>query len=309
MTNGLRKILSEPLLHFFVVGALVFGGYRLFVAEPEQAAADPQLIELTENDVQQLAISWLAQGRPTPSPEELKSLVDQKVTEEILSREAVAFGLDQDDQIIKRRLAQKMDFLAADLAGLEEPTDAQLAEWYSKNSDGFALPPHASFRHLYFSPDKRGNDGAQRDATAALAALTGKPADAPEGLALSDPFMLRSFYGDATPAQTAKEFGPGFAEALFGLKPGAWQGPVQSGYGWHLVWVESIEPGRVPLYEEVKPDVKAAWLDARYREVKRNALAEMRTRYKVVVVPLDKVDLSDLRSPDGASAAGEPISQ
>jgi peptidyl-prolyl cis-trans isomerase C len=306
--QGMRNVLSEPLLHFFVVGALVFGGYHLFVAEPEQAA-DPQLIELTENDVQQLAISWLAQGRPPPSPDELKSLVDQKVTEEILSREAVVFGLDQDDQIIKRRLAQKMDFLAADLASMEEPTDAQLTEWYSKNSDGFALPPHASFRHLYFSPDKRGNDGAHAGAAAALAALAGKPADTPEGQALADPFMLRSFYGDATPEQTAKEFGPSFAESLFGMQPGAWQGPVQSGYGWHLVWVESIEPGRIPLYEEVKPDVKAAWLDARYREVKRNALDEMRSRYKVVVVPLDTVDLSNLRSLDSAVAAEDSVSQ
>lgn len=305
--RGLRQILSEPLLHFFVVGVLVFGAYRFFNPESEQAA-DPQRIELTENDIQQLTISWLAQGRPQPSPDELRSLVDQKITEEILSREAVALGLDQDDQIIKRRLAQKMDFLAADLAALEDPTDAQLADWYSKNSDRFALPPHASFRHLYFSPDKRGGT-ARDDAAAALAAIAGKPADAPENQALADPFMLRNFYGDATPAQTAKEFGPAFAETLFGMKPGAWRGPVQSGYGWHLVWVESIEPGRVPLYEEVKPNVKAAWLDARYQEVKRNALEEMRSRYTVVVVPLDTVDLSDLRSPGGANTPSEPVSQ
>jgi peptidyl-prolyl cis-trans isomerase C len=201
-----------------------------------------------------------------------------------------------------------MDFLAADLAALEEPTDAQLADWYSENSDRFALPPHASFRHLYFSPDKRG-DGARDDAIAALAALAGKSADVPEGQTMADPFMLRNFYGDSTPEQTAKEFGPAFAETLFGLKPGAWQGPVQSGYGWHLVWVESIEPGRVPLYEEVKPDVKAAWLDARYQEVKRMALEEMRSRYTVVVVPPETVDLSDLKSPDAASAASEAISQ
>ncbi|NGO51073.1 peptidyl-prolyl cis-trans isomerase [Allomesorhizobium camelthorni] len=305
--HRLQQILSEPLLHFFVVGVLVFGGYRFFNPEPEQAV-DPQRIELTENDVQQLAISWLAQGRPQPSPDELRSLVDQKVTEEILSREAVALGLDRDDQIIKRRLAQKMDFLVADLAALEEPTEAQLADWYSKNSDRFALPPHASFRHLYFSPDKRG-DGARGDATAALAVLAGKSADALQAQTLADPFMLRNFYGDSTPAQTAKEFGPAFAETLYGLKPGAWQGPVQSGYGWHLVWVESIEPGRVPLYEEVKPDVKAAWLDARYQEVKRTALEEMRSRYTVVAVPLDDVDLTNLNSQDAANAAQEPVSQ
>lgn len=303
----LQKILSEPLLHFFVVGALVFGAYRFFYPDPEQAA-DPQRIELTEGDVQQLAVSWLAQGRPLPSPDELRSLIVQKVDEEILSREAIALGLDQDDQIIKRRLAQKMDFLAADLAAIEEPSDTQLADWYANNSDRFALPPHASFRHLYFSPDRRG-EAARDDAAAALAMLAGKPADAPEGQTMADPFMLRDFYGDATPAQTAKEFGPAFAETLFGLKSGAWQGPVQSGYGWHVVWLDSIEPGRVPPYEEVKADVKAAWLDARYQEVKRNALEEMRSRYTVVVVPLETIDLKDLRSPNNGGVAPEPISQ
>jgi len=303
----LRKILGEPLLHFFVVGALVFGAYRYFNPPTEQSA-DPQRIELTESDVQQLAVAWLAQGRPLPTPDELRSLVEQKVNEEILSREAIALGLDQNDQIIKRRLAQKMDFLAADLAAINEPTDAELADWYSKNSDRFALPPHASFRHLYFSPDKRGQT-AEQDANAALAALAGKAADAPEVKSFGDPFMLRDFYGDATPAQTAKEFGPAFAQAVFGLQPGAWQGPVQSGYGWHLVWVDSVEPGRVPPYEEVKADVKAAWLDDRYQEVKRNALAEMRSRYTVVVTPLEAVDLEDLGAKAGEGARAEQISQ
>jgi peptidyl-prolyl cis-trans isomerase C len=305
--SRLRQLLSEPLLHFFVVGVLVFGGYRLFIAEPE-SAADPQRIELTADDIRQLAVAWLAQGRPPPTPDQLRSLVDQKVTEEILFREAVALGLERDDQIIKRRLAQKMDFLAADLAALEEPTDAQLSEWYSKHSDRFALPAHASFRHLYFSPDKRG--GAVRDnAEAALGVLVGKPADSPDGKALADTFMLRNYYGDSTPEQTAKEFGPAFAETLFGLKLGSWQGPVQSGYGWHLVWMDSIEPGRVPTYEEVKPDVKSAWLDDRYQEVKRSALDEMRSRYTVVVAPLDAVELRDLKGPGSESGSSEAISQ
>jgi peptidyl-prolyl cis-trans isomerase C len=306
--SRLRQSLGEPLLHFFVVGALLFGGYRFFNAEPEQAA-DPRRIELTTDDIRQLAMAWLAQGRPPPTPDQLRSLVDQKVTEEILFREAIALGFDRDDQIIKRRLAQKMDFLAADLAALEEPSDAQLSQWFSKNSDRFALPPHASFRHLYFSPDKRG-DAARGEAEAALGILTGQAADSPEGAALADPFMLRSYYGDSTPEQTAKEFGPAFAETLFGLKPGSWQGPVQSGYGWHLVWIDSIEPGRIPAFEEVKPDIKSAWLDDRYREVKRSALDEMRTRYTVVVVPLDAVDLRDLESPpEPGTASSDSISQ
>jgi len=302
-----QRLLSEPLLHFLVVGAVLFGVYHIANNDP-RAAVDPQKIELTKDDVRQLAVTWLAQGQPPPTAGQLRSLVDQKVTEEILVREAFALGLDRDDEIIKRRLAQKMDFLAADLAAITEPSKAELKEWYSKNADRFALPAHMNFRHLYFSPDKRGI--ASRDAAAAaLTLIAGKPADSPEVASVADPFVYKAYYGDTTPDQMAKEFGPDFSAALFKLKAGAWQGPIQSGYGWHLVWVDSVEPGRVPAFEEVEPAVKSAWLDDRYREVKRTSLEEMRSRYVVVIPPLDSVDLLDLRSPETANAAPELVSQ
>jgi peptidyl-prolyl cis-trans isomerase C len=302
-----ERLLSEPLLHFLIVGAVLFGVYHIANNDP-QAAVDTQKIELTQNDVRQLAVTWLAQGRPQLTPDELRSLMDQKVTEEILFREAIALGLDRDDEIIKRRLAQKMDFLAADLAAMNEPSNAELKEWFSKNSDRFALPAHMNFRHLYFSPDKRGN-GAHDAAAAALALIAGKPADSAEVASVADPFMFKNYYGDSTPELLAKEFGPEFATGLFKLRPGSWQGPVQSGYGWHLVWIDSIEPGRVPAFEEVEPDVKSAWIDDRYREVKRVALEEMRSRYTVVVPSLDSIDLQDLKSPETASATSELVSQ
>ena len=301
------RLLSEPLLHFLIVGAVLFGVYHLTNNDP-QAAVDTQTIELTQNDVRQLAVTWLAQGQPQLTPDELRALVDQKVTEEILFREAVALGLDRDDEIIKRRLAQKMDFLVADLATMNEPSDAELREWFSKNADRFVLPAHMNFRHLYFSPDKRG-DGARDAAAAALVVLAGKPEDAPEVASVADPFMFQNYYGDSTPEQMAKAFGPDFAATLFKTARGSWQGPVLSGYGWHLVWIDSIEPGRVPAFDEVEPDVKAAWTDDRYREVKRASLEEMRSRYAVVLPPLDAIDLKDLKAPETASAPAELTAQ
>ncbi|MBB6219502.1 hypothetical protein GGI64_002014 [Rhizobium leguminosarum] len=302
------RFLSEPLLHFIVVGVVLFGVFRLITPAPELATADREKIALTKDDVRQLAVTWLAQGRSAPTPDELRTLMDQKVTEEILFREAVSLGLDRDDEIIKRRLAQKMDFLAADLAKLEEPNNAQLEEWYAKRSDRFALSPHLSFRHLYFSFDKHGA-AAREAADAALPSVAGKPADSPEVGSVADPFMFRNFYGDATPEQMAKEFGPDFAKALFTLKPGSWQGPVQSGYGWHLIWVDSIEPGRVPAFEEIAPAVKSAWLDERYAEVKRNALKEMRSRYVVSLPTVTADDLQGLELQAGAGAQIELSAQ
>ena len=152
-------------------------------------------------------------------------------------------GLDKDDAIIKRRLAQKMDFVIEDLATMLEPTTAQLTAWFKQNEQRFMLPPRASFRLLYFSPDRRGKR-AREDALQAMARLAREPANSPIAASLADPFMFQSAYGDRTPEQLSKLFGISFAKALFNLKPGPWQGPIKSGYGWHLVWMNS---DRVPV--------------------------------------------------------------
>jgi peptidyl-prolyl cis-trans isomerase C len=288
-----RRWLREPLVHFFLAGALIFAIYEL--VNPAASRSDRvNQIALTQDDLRQLAVHWLAQGRPPPTADEMRALVEEKVREEVLFREAIALGLDKNDEIIKRRLAQKMDFLATDIAALQNPSDTDLRAWYVQNSGRFALPPRATFRHLYFSLDR---PGARDRAAAILDKISGKPADAPEVATVADLFMFQDYYAERAPDQIAKEFGPGFAKAVFRLKPGAWQGPIQSGYGWHLVFVDALEPGRVPSFEEVEPDVKSAWLDQKQREIKRIAFEAMRARYTVVVPPIASVDFGSLRNP------------
>jgi len=295
----LRKWLHEPLLHFLVIGALIFAFYGL--SNPAANRADrTHAIVLTKDDLRQLAVHWLAQGRPPPSADEMRALIEQKVKEEILFREALALGLDKDDEIIKRRLAQKMDFLAEGIAALQAPGEAELREWFAKNTDRFLLPPRVSFRHLYFSQDR--GPAARDAAAAALAKIAGKSADAPEAVGSADPFMFQDYYAERTPLQIAKEFGPEFAKVVLDLKPGAWQGPVRSGYGWHLVFVNAMEPGRVPAFEEVEHDVKTQWLDQKQREIKRTGFEAMRARYSLVVPPFDAADFKSLVMPQAPIA-------
>ena len=143
-----RGLLGEPLVHFFAAGGILFGAYWLFNKEPE-AAVGGQRIEIGANDIRQMAVAWLAQGRAPLTRDELQSLVDQKIAEEVLFREGMALGLDRNDEIIKRRVAQKMDFLAADVASMQEPDKAELVEWFSKNSNRFMLPlEHAEWSIL-----------------------------------------------------------------------------------------------------------------------------------------------------------------
>jgi hypothetical protein len=269
------------LLHFLLAGLLLFVGHR--VLSPDAGLGDVStLIELTEDDLRQMTVAWLAQGRPPPTAGELQSLVEAKVREEILYREALALGLDRNDTIVKRQLARKMEFLAEDVSGVADPTSEELRAWFAKNTERFAVSPRASFRHLYFSFDQRGA-GARDQAARTLPKLGGKPVDWPGAPALADSFMFQDYYPDRSFDQVAKDFGPGFARALFQLTPGSWQGPIESGYGWHLVWMESLTPGRVPAIEEVETDVKAAWAAEQRAEAKRRAFAAMRGRYQVVL--------------------------
>jgi len=276
-----RRWLGEPLVQFLLIGTVLFLGSRAL--HPSlQAGAPSTRIELTEDDLRQMSVAWLAQGRPVPTPEQMRSLVDMRIREEILYREALALGLDKGDTIVKRRLAQKMEFLAEDVAALRDPTTDELRAWFEKNVARFALPPRTSFRHLYFSPDRRG-DRARDEAARALLKLAGKPGDWPGASALADRFMFQDHYGDRSFEQLANLFGPPFARAVLGLTPGSWQGPIESGYGWHLVWVDSLIPGRVPPFEEAESDVKAEWVAERRADAKRKAFDAMRARYEVVL--------------------------
>ena len=291
------RFLHEPLVQFFLAGLLLFAAYR--VLHPESGNSRYR-IELTQDDLAQMSVAILAQERPAPDAREMASLIDQKVREEVLYREAVAMGFDQGDEIVKRRMAQKMEFLAEDLSDLQEPTQEVLRAWFNEHHDQFMVPGRITFRHLYFSPDKRGTR-ALADAAAAESRLEGKPPEWPGAAREGDQFMFQDRYADRSPEQVATVFGGGFAKAIFQARPGSWQGPVESGLGFHLVAVEEIRPPTVPVFEEVLPDVRAAWIDAQREVFKAKSYAEMRAKYTVVLPPgvSDSIPVSPGVTPRG----------
>jgi hypothetical protein len=283
----LNRWLREPLLHFLLLGVALFAIYG-YLHRGRGGVESSRQIALTLDDLRTMEMYFESQWHRQPTPQEFQAMVEDKIREEVLYREGLAMGLDKDDTIVKRRMAQKMEFLAEDVAAAHEPTAAELKAWFDKNSKKFALPSRYSFRHLYFSPDKRGKN-AQGDAAKALAKIAGQPEDLKLAASLADPFMFQDYYGDRAPEAIAKEFGPQFAVSLEKLKPGSWQGPVESGYGWHLVFVDTVIPGRIPAFEEIEPDVKTAWLGEQKSEAWRKAYAEMRAKYSVYLPgPLDK---------------------
>ena len=282
--NPMKRLFREPLIHFLLIGAVLFAVDH-YVQPARGAAPSSKQIQLSLDDLAQLALIFQSQWRREPTPEEFNQLVENRVQEEILYREALAMGLDKDDTIVKRRMAQKLQFLAEDVAAAREPKTAELKSWFEKNNAKFAQPSRVSFRHLYFSPDRRGQR-ARDDAAKALAKLAGQPQDAKLAASLADPFMFQDYYRDRAPEFLGKEFGPKFAQAVAKLPPGSWQGPVESGLGWHLVFVDTVIPGRVPAFEEVERDVKSAWLSEQKVEAWQKAYKEMRAKYTVLLPAL-----------------------
>jgi parvulin-like peptidyl-prolyl isomerase len=288
------RLLREPLLHFLLIGALLFGLYGLAPPGRSTAVAPSKEIRLSLDEIAQLTQLFRSQWHRLPTHQELQRLVETKVEQEILYREALAMGLDKDDEIVKRRMAQKMQFLAEDVAAAREPTTAELRSWFETNSAKFAQPSRFGLRHLYFSRDRRGAR-ARDDAQQVLAKLAGLPVDAKAAGSLADPFMFQDYYRERTPEFLGKEFGAPFALAVARLPPGSWQGPIESGFGWHLVFVDTVVPGRVPAFEEVEADVRATWLREQKALAWEKSYKTMRASYTVL-----------LPGPPEGSAAASP---
>jgi peptidyl-prolyl cis-trans isomerase C len=273
----MNRFVREPLLHFLLLGAVLFGVYA-YADRGHGGVEQSNQIQLTIDDLSQLVLVFKSQWRRDPTPEQLRELVEDRVLEEVLYREALALGLEKDDTIVRRRMAQKMQFLAEDTAAAHEPTSEELGTWFEANREQFALPPRVSFRHLYFSPDRRG-EHARDDAVATLTKLAGQPEDS--NLAVADLFMFQEYYRDRAPDFLAKEFGPNFALAVAKMSPGSWQGPFESGLGWHLVFIDTLITGRVPAFEEVETEVRQAWLAEQKAQAWQKAYRDMRAKYTV----------------------------
>jgi peptidyl-prolyl cis-trans isomerase C len=242
------KLLREPLFHFVALGAVLFLVYA--VLSDVFTVDAGRRIEITESEIQLLAETWQRQWQRPPTEEELRGMVQARVREEVLYREALAVGLDQNDVVVRRRMVQKMELLSQDLALLADPTDQELQAFFQENQEEYRIPPRVSFSHVYFNPDQRGAV-AEEDARRALSeirAMDPPPQGTPE---LGDRFMLPYDYPLLTQLEVQQQFGTRFADALFALEPG-WNGPIVSGYGLHLVNVRKRADSRMPEYGEIR---------------------------------------------------------
>ncbi len=265
----------EPLVHFLLLGALLFAVFALI--NDETASVDTKRIQVTAADIERMAQGWEKRWNRPPTVRELKGLIDGHIREEVLYREGLALGLDQNDTIIRRRLMQKMEFLSNDLAELNEPDEAELKQYLLDNQEKYQLPAQVSFTHVYFSLDKRGGRAIDdaKSLKAELTALT-----APEA---GDSFMLPSDYEKETPFEVERLFGKDFSDQLFQSEINGWQGPIESGYGLHLVRIHEKTEPQMPELASVIDKVRTDWMFEQRKRMNEEIYERFKERYEIVV--------------------------
>ena len=259
--------LKDPLILFFLGGAALF-----ILAELGDSNNISYQIEIQESDLKRLNDQWAMQMRRPATDQELTSLVDQLVKEEIYYREAKRLGLDQNDTIVRRRMVQKLTFLTEDIATAEVPGEEALKSFYQANIEEYRQPDRYSFRHHYFSSDRRAD--AEQDAKRSLI----------DSEDLGDSFMLQKEYANRSAREIGDLFGKAFAETLTSLETSdQWQGPIESAYGFHNVLVESVQESYLRPFNVVQDRVLIDLQQKTRKDANEQYFLDLKDKYSITL--------------------------
>lgn len=273
-SDTVNSFWREPLFHFFLLGLALFIGDALWEKWQTKSA---YTINISPEEIQRQAAIFATENRRQPSDDDLQGLLFSHVEEQALMREARRIGLDEDDTIIRRRLAQKMRFMISDVDDTILPDDAALKAWFESNQQKFARPETRSFDHIFFSPQSHG-DTIEADAQAVLAGgILG------DWESLGDPFIMKRSFADVSEAEVIKDFGRDFAGDLFAITGQDWSAPIGSAFGLHLVRVTNTVSREIPDFESVSGEVESLWRDTAKREDNAKRLKQLIEKYNVVI--------------------------
>jgi hypothetical protein len=270
-------LLREPLLQFIVFGAALFG---LFHLADKKKAETPDRIVISAARIANLEDGFVRTWRRSPSKEELQSLVDDYIRDEVFYREGRAAGLDRDDIIIRRRVRQKMEFFAEDIS-VQEPREEQLAAYLQSNPERFKTEDRLTFHQVFLSATRRTRT-IESDTKQVADVLAHADAGA-DTTALGDPFLLGEEFQTVSQSEVAGIFGDGFAKDISVMERGRWQGPIPSSFGQHFVYISERIPGTLPPLEAVREAVRREWSNARRLEAEQKLYGSLRERYEIVV--------------------------
>ncbi len=266
-------MLRDPLIHFLLAGGLLFAVLAWRGGEPATERIHISTARLAEIG----RAASLLEGREL-NRAELEALVEPVIRDEVYYREALALGLDVDDDEVRTRLVEKMRYLSEDLADPEPASVDELEEFYSSFPERFEIPESATFDQVFFSPEQRG-ERLDADIVAALDLLA---QDTDPGT-VGDPTPLDARLVDASRARIEILFGAALTDAVFVGETGRWLGPFSSDFGSHLVRVIARSPARLPAFDEIEQRVREEFAAYRRAAANEAEYRRMLERYDVVI--------------------------
>lgn len=274
----MKKLLHEPLVHFLLLGLLVFVGFKV---TSRNEAGEPGKIVVTQTQVESLITGFTRTWQRPPTNLELERLIREYIREEVCTREALALGLDKDDSVIRRRLRQKLEFISDSVASQADPTEEQLQQYLQAHANSFRGERQFTFSQVYLDPQKHG-ENLTRDINQILAELrlAGSKTDVSK---MGDSLLLEQNFESVPAGEISKQFGEKFVANLAELPVGEWSGPIESGYGLHLVIVTDRKNGSAPALADVRETVKRDWLNAQRSETNEKFYQALLKRYTVTV--------------------------
>jgi hypothetical protein len=288
----LQKLIREPLFQFLVLGALIF-----FVAGRKHRSdpASVAKIVVTQSQIESMVVGFSRTWMRSPTHAEMRGLVDDYVREEVLYREAKALGLDQDDVIVRRRMRQKFEFLAEEVAAKSgAPSEQDLEAYLQQHPDKYREEPAFTFEHIFFSREKRGAS-TEVEARTLVARLAASKARVTAAGTFGDALLLPWQFEKISAGETARLFGENFAKHLTMVEPGRWAGPLESSYGLHLVRVDERTFGATPPLANVRESVLRDLLNDRRRQELDAQYDKLRARYTVTVEPPEAQRVAEVR--------------
>lgn len=269
------KWIKEPLFHFLLLGSVLFFIYDM----KNGNTVNTKSIVISKAEIEHLKTLWTKTRQRAPTQDELRALIDHEVREKIMYQEALALGLDHGDSFVRRRLAQKMEFFSSDIAELADPSEEELLQFMSAHKEMFRSPGKISFIQIYIDPSKH----RQHTYTQTLLDRLRSQDNDVDISTLTDLRMFKQSYAGESEYSLKRVFGEMFVKELFALPAQTWQGPIISGYGEHLVFIEALTPSQQEPLELVRDQVVMEYKAQKRKEMDKVFYANLHKSYDVII--------------------------
>jgi len=275
----LQRFLREPLFHFILIGGLFF---LIYSTVNDTYGNSTDTIVITPDRIRQIETEFKGVWNREPSDEELDSLIKGEVRSEVYYRDALALRLDENDAVVRRRLRQKMEFLTDTGVYLQQPSESELASYFTANEQNYRIEPRLAFEQIYLGKS------SSKDLVVQTLALLSQD-QAINSATIGQSTLLPAQLKLSQPAAIDSVFGKGFYHQIVELTPGEWAGPVTSVYGTHLVRTLDGQPGRIPALEDIRDSVINEWKTSKALENREQDYIKRRNRYTVEILGHEKV--------------------